>query len=68
MQHIQRSRLMSMSWEIQKRRRGNRSKSLTAAWAIFLNEDITVYHLIRKHSHQHYTDKVQADHLTLFNY
>jgi len=67
MQHIQRSRLMSMSWEIQKRRKGNRAKSLTAAWAIFLNEDIAVYHLIRKHSHQRYTNKVQADHLTLFN-
>jgi hypothetical protein len=49
MQKTQRSRLMRMSWQIQKRRGKNRSQSLAAAWAIFLNEDITVYHLAQKH-------------------
>ncbi len=61
------SRLMRLSWEIQKRRKANRSKSLLAAWAIFLNEDITVYHLVMKHSHEHYNNKVQVDNLTLFS-
>lgn len=42
------SRLMRMSWEIQKRRKTSRSKSLLNAWAIFLNEDVTVLHLAEK--------------------
>lgn len=42
------SRLMKMSWEIQKSKHSTRSKSLTAAWALFSNEDIAVYYLVRK--------------------
>ena len=61
------SRLMYLSWEIQRRRKSNRSKSLVAAWAIFQNEDITVYHLVKKHSHERYSNKVQLGNLTLFN-
>jgi len=67
MQQHHLSRLMRMSWEIQRRRKTDRSKSLFAAWAIFLNEDITVYHLVKKHSHNRYANKVEATHLTLFN-
>jgi len=67
MQSQQLSRLMRMSWEIQKRRKSNRSKSLVAAWAIYLNEDITVYHLVKKHSHERYANKEQTGSLTLFN-
>jgi hypothetical protein len=66
MQTQQRSRLMRLSWEIQKRKNRNRSKALVAAWAIFLNEDITVFHLTRKHSHERYANKTQPEHLTLF--
>jgi hypothetical protein len=58
---------MRMSWEIQRRRKTDRSKSLFAAWAIFLNEDITVFHLVKKHSHDRYANKVEAANLTLFN-
>jgi len=61
------SRLMRMSWEIQRRRKSSRSKSLRSAWAIFLNEDITVYHLVKKHSPERYSNRVEAGHLTLFN-
>ncbi|HEV3249923.1 MAG TPA: hypothetical protein VGZ71_03170 [Puia sp.] len=60
------SRLMGMSWEIQRSRNYNRSKSLGAAWAIFLNEDITVYHLVKKHSRNQIVNKAQVRHLTLF--
>jgi hypothetical protein len=67
MQHYQRSKIMSLSWQIQRRRKSNRSKSLIAAWAIFLNDDITVYYLVRKHSHEHYRNKVEPERLTLFN-
>lgn len=61
------SRLMHLSWEIQRKKKYSRSKSLFAAWAIFLTEDITVYHLVRKHSHDRYSNKVQPQDLTLFH-
>ena len=67
MQQNHLSRLMRMSWEIQRRKKTSRSKSLFAAWAIFLNEDISVFYLTQKHSHDRYTNKVQPEHLTLFN-
>ncbi|MFT3948197.1 MAG: hypothetical protein QM763_14600 [Agriterribacter sp.] len=67
MQTKQRSRLMRLSWEIQKKRSCNRSKSLFAAWAIYLNEDIAVFYLVQKHSHEHYPNKVKNNRLTLFN-
>jgi hypothetical protein len=60
------SRLMKISWQIQRRRKSSRSKSLASAWAIFLNEDITVFYLVRKHSHQHYENRVEAASLKLF--
>lgn len=58
---------MRMSWEIQQRRKSSRSKSLAAAWAIFLNEDITVFHLVKKHSHERYANRIETSGLTLFN-
>ena len=61
------SRLMYLSWEIQSKRKNDRSHAMTAAWAIFQNEDITVYHLVKKHSHENYINKVQPEGLTLFN-
>ena len=67
MQKTQRSRLMRLSWEIQKRRKSNRSKSLFAAWAIFLNEDITVFHLVQKHSNGKPVNYRATANLTLFN-
>jgi type II secretory pathway component PulK len=66
MQQTQLSKLMHLSWEVQKRRKSSRSKSLLAAWAIFLNEDITVYWLVQKHSTTR-RDKVPTANLTLFN-
>jgi len=46
------SRLMKISWDIQRRRKYNtRSRALTAAWAILLNEEVTVHYLTRKLNH-----------------
>jgi hypothetical protein len=45
------SRLMKISWDIQRKRNKTRSKSLSAAWAIVNNEDITVMYLTRKLNH-----------------
>lgn len=59
-------KLMKISWEIQKRRKTTRSKSLLSAWAIYQNEDITVFHLVVKHSHQHHENRVNASNLRLF--
>ena len=42
------SRLMRISWDIQRRRSTTRSKALTAAWAIFSNEDIAIGYLTRR--------------------
>ena len=58
---------MQLSWEIQRKKKNTRSKSLQAAWAITLNEDITIYYLVKRHSHDKYPNKVQAKNLALFN-
>ena len=42
------SRLMKVSWDIQKTKHRTRSKALMAAWAILSNEDVTVQYLTRK--------------------
>ncbi len=46
------SRLMHISWDIQRGKKRTRSKSLQQAWAIFGNEDITVQYLTKKLNHQ----------------
>jgi len=61
------SYLMQLSWEIQRKKKCVRSKALQAAWAITQNEDITIFYLVRRHSHQRYPNKVQAEHLSLFS-
>lgn len=46
------ARLMKMSWLIQKRKKKCcRSKALQAAWAIYLNEDVTVHFMVQKLNH-----------------
>ncbi|MBV4359094.1 hypothetical protein [Pinibacter aurantiacus] len=60
------SKLMFLSWEIQRKRNISRTKALLSAWAILQNEDITVFHLTRKFSHTHYPNKIQNGSLTLF--
>ena len=61
MQHsTQLSRLMQMSWELQRRKHYNRSKALQAAWAICQNEDITIYYLVKRHSHVHNKDSIHS--------
>ena len=44
-----RKTLMNLSWEIQRKKKCTRSKSLQSAWAITQNDDIVIYHLVRKH-------------------
>ncbi|HMR83670.1 MAG TPA: hypothetical protein PKE30_11080 [Niabella sp.] len=60
------AKLMRLSWQIQKRKKYSRSKALISAWAIYLNEDITVFHLVQKHSHQHYRNNAEPFNLKLF--
>lgn len=59
--------VMGLSWELQRTKKYNRSRSLLSAWAIYLNEDIMVFRLVKKHSHRNYPNKVQPESLTLFN-
>ena len=57
---------MGLSWEIQRKKKRSRAKALQAALAILLNEDITVYYLVKRHSHHNYANKVQPKELALF--
>jgi len=61
------SRLMCISWDIQKRRHNTRSKALTAAWAIMTNEDITVQYLARKLNRNKPVAKQALTQYSLFN-
>lgn len=61
------SRLMKMSWEIQRNKRNTRSRSLQAAWAIFSNENVTVYYLIKKLNHDRPVTQKALNQITLFN-
>ncbi len=66
--HIQKlSRLMRLSWDIQKRRKSTRSKSLQAAWAICSNEEVTVYYLVRKLNHDKPVPQKVLNQMALFN-
>lgn len=44
------SRLMAMSWEIQKNKNVSRSKALVSAWAIVQNANITILYVVDKYS------------------
>lgn len=44
------SRLMSMSWEIQKSKKVTRKKALASAWAIVQNANITIFYVVEKYS------------------
>lgn len=59
---------MRLSWEIQRRKKCSRSKALLSSWAIVLNEDITIYYLVKRHSHSNnsYPNKIKAEDLSLF--
>lgn len=67
MEHNRLSRLMKLSWQIQKHRHSTRSKALMSAWAIMNNEDITVFYLVHKLNH-HKPVRTQAQNqFSLFN-
>ena len=63
---IRLAQLMRLSWEIQRNKKCIRSKALQSAWAIAQNEDITVYYLIKRHSHNSYENKIQTGQIGLF--
>lgn len=71
---------MHLSWEIQKRKphtlkqkqergdykRSIRSLAVEAAWVILQAEDITVYHLVKRHSQSKKPVNINTRSLTLF--
>jgi len=61
------SRLMKMSWEIQRSRRSNRSKSLMAAWAILSNEEVTIFYLTKRLNHDRALKPKALHQIALFN-
>ena len=60
------SRLMHLSWDIQKKKRCSRAKSLSAAWAITQHEDITIYYLVNRYSAKQANAKKYTQRLALF--
>ena len=60
------SRLMRISWDIQRAKQKTRSKALQAAWAIISNEDITVFYLVRKLNHHKPVKPQAANQFSLF--
>lgn len=66
MQRTRLSQLMKLSWQIQRRKDCTRSKSLQYAWAIALNEELTVHYLVKRHSHEKYPNKTKPQELSLF--
>lgn len=61
------SYLMRLSWEVQRAKKFNRSRSLRSAWAIMLTEEITIFHLVRKYHSERNRGKVNLNELSLFN-
>ena len=61
------SRLMKLSWRIQKTKRITRAKALQSAWAIFSNEDITIQYLTLKLNHHKPTKGNTHNQFSLFN-
>ena len=45
------SRLMKLSWDIQRQKNKTRGRALQAAWAILSNEDITIQYLVTRLNH-----------------
>ena len=66
--HTRLSKLMYLSWEIERKKHCTRSKALQSAWAITQNEDIAIYYLVKKHSHVKNLNKVKIQDLTLFTH
>lgn len=66
-QTINLSRLMRISWAIQKHKRLTRSKALAAAWMIFHCEDITVEFLTQKLNRQKPIPRQALAQFGLFN-
>lgn len=62
-----RSRLMKMSWDIQRNKRSTRAKALSAAWAIFNNEDITIFYLTRRLNRNRQLKPGTLNQFSLFN-
>ena len=60
------SRLMKLSWDIQKRKRSTRSKALEQAWAIVNDADITVFYLVSKLNHHKPVNHIVTSQFSLF--
>ena len=60
------SHLMHLSSDIHKKKQCSRAKSLSAAWAITQNEDITIYYLVNHYSAKQANAKKYTQRLALF--
>ena len=65
MQTQQLAAIMRLSWKIQCTKKCSRSKSLMAAWVIYLQADIMIYYLIKKYTPEQKMSEIKTKNLTL---
>lgn len=65
---IKLSRLMKLSWKIQKAKSCSRSKALFSAWAILNNEDLTILYLSLKFNGDNAIPAKSLNQISLFNF
>jgi len=61
------SRLMKISWDIQRTKHKTRSKSLQAAWAMLSNEDIAIQYLSLRLNHNRAVRPAALNQMSIFN-
>lgn len=65
---IKLSRLMKLSWKIQKDKSCSRSKALISTWAILNNEDLTILYLSLKFNGNKAIPPKSLNQISLFNF
>lgn len=61
------SRVMKMSWEIQRNKRSTRDHALTAAWLILRHEDVIIFFLKQQLHPIKRTKRAAQNQISLFN-
>ncbi len=61
------SKIMRVSWIIQKNSTHSRSRALIAAWAISLNEDLVIQHVAFKLNHHRAVPQKALNQISIFN-
>jgi hypothetical protein len=61
------SRIMHISWTVQKAKACNRRKALRAAWAILQNEDVVIQYTALRLNHNRPVKTKTLNQMSIFN-